>query len=131
MNRRRTLAGFAAGTAAGMMAPIVAKAGNPDAELIDLCARFDANERAYRAHYETDIPIEGEAAREAVTDAIHDEQAALVDRMIGYRVTSLAGLQAVARSLALWDPRLLDPDGGEYLGDKLTAMLVRDARRVS
>ncbi|SIQ46196.1 MULTISPECIES: hypothetical protein [Acidiphilium] len=131
MNRRRTLAALAAGTAAALVAPIAAHASNPDAELIALCARFDANERRYLTLYTDDIPIEDEAARDALAEPIQAEQRDLAERITSYRITTLAGFAAVARSLGLWDSTIGEPSEHSGIDEQLVAMLVRDARAMS
>jgi hypothetical protein len=114
------------------VAPIAAKAGNPDAELIALCARFDANERRYLSFYsggENHIPDDD--ARDTVTDPIQDQQRDLAEQITAHRITTLAGFAAVARSLGLWDSQIGEPDEHGCINDQLVAMLVRDARAVS
>ncbi len=131
MNRRRTLASLAAGTAAALVAQIAAHAGSPDAELIALCTRFDANERRYLALYSDDIPIEDETARDALAEPIQAEQRDLAERITNYRITTLAGFAAVARSLGLWDSTIGEPSEHSGIDEQLVAMLVRDARRLA
>ncbi len=132
MNRRRTLASLAAGTAAAMMAPIVAKAGNPDAELIALCARFDANERRYLSFYSGGSnEITDDDERDAIAGPIQDQQGEIAGQITSHRITTLAGFAAVARSLGLWDSQIGEPDEHGCINDQLVAMLVRDARAMS
>ncbi|MCW8309304.1 hypothetical protein AruPA_19955 [Acidiphilium sp. PA] len=132
MNRRRTLASLAAGTAAALVAPIAAQASNPDAELIALCARFDANERHYLSfHTGGENHIPDDDARDTVTDPIQDEQRALAREITSHRITTLAGFAAVAQSLGLWDSQIGEPEQHGCINDQLVAMLVRDARAIS
>ncbi|GBQ23598.1 hypothetical protein [Acidiphilium acidophilum] len=132
MNRRKTLAGLAAGTAAAIMAPITAHASNADAELIALCAKFDANERRYLSYYsggENEITDDDE--RDAVAFPIQDQQHALAEQITAHRITTLAGFVAVARSLGLWDSQIGEPDEHGCINEQLVSMLVRDARAIS
>ncbi|HQT89597.1 MAG TPA: hypothetical protein PK677_13780 [Acidiphilium sp.] len=132
MNRRRTLASLAAGTAAALVAPIAAHAGNPDAELIALCARFDANERRYLSFYSGGAnEITDDDERDAVTDPIAYKQRDLAEQITGHRITTLAGFAAVARSLGLWDSQIGEPEKHGCINEQLVAMLVRDGRAMS
>jgi len=132
MNRRKTLASLAAGTAAALAAPIVANAGNTDAELIALCARFDANERRYLSFYSGGAnEITDDDERDAVAGPIQDQQRDLAEQITAHRITTLAGFVAVARSLGLWDSQIGEPDEHSCVNEQLIAMLVRDARAVS
>jgi hypothetical protein len=133
MNRRRTLATLAAGTAAALAAPIAGNAApNPDARLIDLCAQFDANEQLYLSYYSGGAnEITDDDERDAVVDPLQEAQRALVEQITSQRATTIAGFTAVARSLGLWDSQIGAPEDHDTINDKLIAMLVRDARDVS
>ncbi len=132
MNRRDAIANLVAGTAAALAVAVPAsQAAAADAELIALCAQFDANERRYIALYADDLAIEDEAARDALAEPIQAEQHDLARRITGYPITTLAGFSAVARSLGLWDSTIGDPADHGGVNEMLTAMLVRDARRLA
>jgi hypothetical protein len=133
MNRRRTLASLAAGTAAALAAPLAAMASpNPDARLIDLCRQFDENERHYLSIYPGGAnAIDDDDQRDRVADPLQQAQRIMVDEITSHRATTLAGFAAVARSLGLWDSQIGEPDDQDGINDKLIAMLVRDARAVS
>lgn len=129
MNRRAALSGLVAATAATAAASVgMAQAAAADAELIALCAQFDENERRYIALYADDLAIEDEAARDAIAEPIQAEQRDLAERITSYRITTLAGFAAVARSLGLWDSTIGEPEDHGGINEMLTAMLVRDAR---
>jgi hypothetical protein len=133
MNRRRTLASLAAGTAAALVSPLTAMASpNPDARLIDLCRQFDENER----HCLSMLPggvnaIDDDRERDRIAGPLREAQRIMVDEITSQRATTLAGFAAVARSLGLWDQEIGDPDDHSSVSKMLIAMLVRDARRVS
>ncbi|MCW8308402.1 hypothetical protein AruPA_15290 [Acidiphilium sp. PA] len=133
MNRRDAIANLVAGTAAALAVSVsTSQAAAADAELIALCARFDANERHYLSFYpggENHIPDDD--ARDAVTDPIQDEQHALATEITSHRITTLAGFAAVARSLGLWDSQIGEPEQHGCINEQLVAMLVRDARAMS
>ncbi|MBW4037186.1 MAG: hypothetical protein HIU90_17120 [Proteobacteria bacterium] len=129
MNRRAALSNLVAGTAATAALSVgISQAAGADAELIALCRQFDANERRYLSLYSDDIPIEDEAARDEVAAPIQDQQSDLAERITSYRITTLAGFAAVARSLGLWDSTVGEPSDHSGVNEKLVAMLVRDAR---
>jgi len=133
MNRRKTLASLAAGTAAAMMAPITAMASpNPDARLIDLCRQFDENER----HCLSMLPgganaVDDDQERDRIAGPLREAQQIMAQEITSQRATTLAGFAAVARSLGLRDLQIGEPDDHDGINDKLIAMLVRDARRVA
>ncbi len=129
MNRRAALSGLVAATAAATAASVgISQAAAADAELIALCAQFDANERRYIALYADNLAIEDEAARDAIAEPIQAEQRDLAERITSYRITTLAGFAAVARSLGLWDSTIGEPEDHSGVNEQLVAMLVRDAR---
>jgi len=133
MNRRRTLASLAAGTAAALAAPLAAMASpNPDARLIDLCRQFDENERHYLSIYPGGAnAISDDDERDAIADPLQEAQRIMVEEITNHRATTLAGFTAVARSLGLWDSQIGAPEHHDTINDKLVAMLVRDARAMS
>ncbi len=110
------------------MASVVGATGAPsissDAKLIDLCADFDALERKMLAAFDG-VTTDVERA-DAVQEAVADEQAPILDAICACRPSTLAGFQALAGSLALWDAELLKKGGeGHCTDDRLLAALVR------
>ncbi len=105
----------------------VAVVASPDAELVAACQGFDAWEWTYLATGFDHKPGSLEAAEaSAEQDRCHQEQAPLVSRMCELRATTHEGMAARARSLALWDEELMKVDGSNFVGDRLTAAIVRD-----
>lgn len=103
-------------------------APHPDAELIRLCAEFDALQRAWldvlHANPGAECGSLEEAVIEAAEDLARDAQAPLLDRILSLRAATLEGAHAIARSLALWDAELLK-DGTGDTGQLLTTALAR------
>ncbi len=139
MTLRRDFLGFTAGAvAARTILPKAAHAEagqgdgspiapSPDAELIAVCAEFDAWQRRFLA---TDFEALGDdtpagLAASAEQRCCIDAQDALLDRMSELRAVTWEGQAARARSLALWDAELMKPDPHDT-NQRLTAAIVRD-----
>ncbi len=132
MNRRDAIAGLVAATAASAAASVgMAQAGAADADLIALCAQFDANERRYITLYADDLAIEDESARDAIAQPIQAEQRDLARRITAYPITTLAGFAAVARSLGLWDSTIGEPEDHGGINEQFVAMMVQSARAMT
>ncbi len=106
--RRAFLAGGVAATAsAAVMASIESATGAPsvssDAELIALCADFDALERRIDALFEGVSALEFDAA-DAAACVIEVDQRQVLDRICALTPATDEGCRAVARSLALLAP---------------------------
>ena len=115
MNARRDLLGS---TSNLMLA-------DADAELIATCAAFCELERAYDARgYGQEIDSPEYDAVQADRERIVAEQQPLVDRMCELPCTSLAGVQAMARTLAAWDRELLKDIPARDVGDRITSNMV-------
>ena len=133
MTLRRDLLAFTASAAAARtVLPLAARAEGvgasptPDAELIEVCAEFDAWERRFLAtdfEADSDTPAGQAAATEQQRCA--DAQESLVDRMCELRATTMEGHRARARSLALPDLELMKAESDDS-SDCLTAAIVRD-----
>jgi len=129
--RRAFLAGGVAATAsAAVMASIESATGAPsvssDAELIGLCAVFDALEHKLQASYEGIVTDAGWDAADVVADAVREEQAPILDAITACRPSTLAGFTALAGSLALWDTELLEGDPMQgCTNDRLALVLFR------
>ncbi len=127
----RTRRGFLACTASavGARAVLPAMAGaetlHPDAELLKVCAAFDALERQYLA---TDFGQPSRspkgAAAEAERDRLHNAQRPLVNRMCQLRAVTREGHAARARSYALWDAEMMKPQ--HDIEGLFTQAIVRD-----
>ncbi len=103
--RRAFLAGGVAATAsAAVMASVESATGapsvSPDAELIGLCAHFDALERCIDALFEGVSALEFDAA-DAAACVIEVGQRQVLDRICALTPATDEGCRAVARSLAL------------------------------
>ncbi len=103
-SRRRLLAAappaVLALSSTAFAAPI---ASNPDAELIGLCADFDALERRIDALFEGASALEFDAA-DATACVIEVDQRQVLDRICALTPATDEGCRAVARSLALLAP---------------------------
>ncbi len=96
---------------------------NPDAELIGLCAEFEALHRKADAALAKD-DAEQERA-DVITDAIYHEQAPIVAAITACRPTTPAGFTALANVAALANPMLIDgpPTWGDYSERALRVLL--------
>ncbi len=106
--RRAFLAGGVAATvSAAVMASVESATGapsvGPDAELIGLCADFDALERRIDALFEGVSALEFDAA-DAAACVIEVDQRQVLDRICALTPATDEGCRAVARSLALLAP---------------------------
>jgi len=101
-SRRRLLAAAPAALALSGAAAAPA-AHNPDAELVALCADFDALERRIDALFEGVSALEFEAA-DAAACVIEVDQRQVLDRICALTPVTYEGCKAVARSLALLSP---------------------------
>lgn len=128
--RRALLIGSAA---AGMLtARVAAAAGaslaSPDAELIGLCTDLDAMERCigdlidFEPSGPTDPKLE---AADAAAFRIELDQRRVLDRICGLVPATLAGCMALAGSLALISPHLVDAPAEAAMEERLTSMLLR------
>ncbi len=81
--------------------------GNPDAELIALCAEFDAIEREMMAAYDLFSEDQEDELWEYLKP-FHERMDGVMDRITVYRITTLAGFQAVARTALLSVPDALE-----------------------
>ena len=104
---RRTLLAGVAGAAAtlAVIAPAPASE-NPDAELLDLLAQFDALERQIFPGDPLPETIEAEDKRDRAVAPLRARQDALLSRICTMRATTPAGWQARARSYLLWDDEM-------------------------
>ncbi len=133
-----TRRGLLGGAAASLAATPVGAPGNvvvppaadhhADAELIAVCAEFDAIERHINSHYAGGSrKIEDDEERDAAIAPFQEAQAPLLERIIALRATTLDGFMARARTLALWDLDAMRQIGpGHYLEDRMLAALLRD-----
>lgn len=126
---RRTLATLAAGTAAALVAPIAAHAGTSDAKLIGLCARFTELEHQKREIYATGPDsIQADRRKEAVIAPLHEEQEAILDRIVDIKAVTVEGLKARLRMIMVYEPQCIDsPQGWD---DEMVGALLTDMRSV-
>ena len=125
MATRRTL--LSAAVLGLAPATVAAPQANPDAEVIRLCAEFDALERRHQATCGTAQTMEEEERAEPVLEAIREQQEPLLQRICSMSPTTTAGAASVAASLLLWDGQLSieedDPDADT--GKRLLVALLR------
>ncbi len=95
--------GAAAALAAGIATATGAASANPDAELVGLCAEFDALERRVDALFEGVSALDFDAA-DAAACVIEVDQRGVLDRICTLTPTTDEGCRAVARSLAVLAP---------------------------
>jgi len=100
------------------LAPVAA-APDPDADLLAVCAEFDAVEHRRNAMFDDDTLTDEANA------AIREEQEPLVDRLCEMRATTIKGMQARARSLVLYDDAVMERHT-VYTNDRLVAAVLRD-----
>jgi len=127
--RRALLAGASAVAAAAAFAG-VAQAAEPhaDAELLAVCAAFDATEHKYRRLFYGPARIVDDDERALAQEPIYAEQERLLEPLCRLRATTLDGFRARARTLALWAPDLLVPDETmePTTDERMVAALLRD-----
>ncbi len=111
---------------AGIGTAVAVRASQPDAELVALCAAFDALEHKLQAAY-VGVETAADSDRaDAVAERVADEQAPILDAITACRPSTLAGFKALAGSLALWDTELLKSDPMQGCTDeRLMLTLVR------
>jgi hypothetical protein len=128
---RRNFLGHLAGGAA--VATVVAStahiaravpAGNPDAELISLCAEFDALELRGLALYQI-YNSKVQDPPDALLWPIRDEQDELLKCIVQKRATTDAAFRALANTIVLASPELMDDNMGGFM-DGVLRMLLRD-----
>ncbi len=101
MNRRSLLtAGPAVVALVGAGLDAAAAAPNPDADLLAVCAEFNACDLRQRAIYDGPNAIEGDEEGALATAPIFAKMHTLLDRMEHLRAASAAGIAARAGSLA-------------------------------
>jgi hypothetical protein len=100
------------------LAPVPA-APDLDAELLAVCAEFDAVEHRRNAMFDDDT------LTDEAHEALREEQAPLVDRLCELRAATIEGMRARARSLVLYDDAAMERRT-VYTNDRLVAALQRD-----
>jgi hypothetical protein len=100
---------------------------NADAELIALCAQLDDLERHGLEMYDAYNSKVQDPPDEALAP-IRDEQAEIVERITQMRATTTEGFIALANTIVLVSPELIDNPGGFV--DDVLAMLLRDLSAV-
>ena len=94
-------------------------APDPDAELLAVCAEFDAVEHRRNAMFDDDTLTDEANA------SIRDEQEPLVDRLCDLQAMTIEGMRARARSLVLYDDAVMERRT-VYTNDRLVAAVLRD-----
>jgi uncharacterized protein (DUF1501 family) len=120
-SRRLALRYGAAAALAGLLTPAIASAApsGDDTELIAACAQFDALERQLQALSEDEYAD----AREAIQAA----QLPLLERICAANCTTMEGLRARVRTIALWEGDIptFSPDEA-YWKSRMFHALLRD-----
>jgi hypothetical protein len=131
-SRRRILGGSAA-VALAALPFVAAAASGPDAELIRLCAEFDALERQYVSYFRGGANyIEDDYDRSDVTDPISDEQKILLNRICLLPTRTPEGFRARLRMMTLWAPEWTEElpetaaDEGGFWDERMRAAFFRD-----
>ena len=129
-SRRGLLAGVGGAILAGAAAPGAQDGAGADAELIELCGRFDALQRNVFSFYDGGAnAIEDDEARNETQKPLVAAQMALLERIFELRAVTPAGFMARARTIWLWEEGadgLLAPENLEWPSQKMMAALVRD-----
>ncbi len=129
--KRSTRRGVLGGAAALTVAPAALATPadlHPDAELIAVCAEFDAIERHINSHYAGGSrKIEDDEERDVAIAPFQEAQEPLLERIIELRASTPDGFIARARTLALWDTEAIRHIGPEnYLNERMLVALLRD-----
>ena len=107
MNRRKLLSTVApAALALSGVAAAASVTVNPDAGLLALCAEYEALDRKSVAALAKDD--EEQERADAITNAIHDEQSAIVAGITACRPTTPAAFVALAKVATIANPMLID-----------------------
>ncbi len=102
-SRRSLFAGVPAVLLAGAVAaPALAAAAHPDAELIRLCAEFDALEIQHETLFEGSTRIDDDEERGVALEPIETAQKALLDRICHLPICTLDGARALASTYFLY-----------------------------
>jgi hypothetical protein len=120
------IAGGAAVVAVAASAASLAQAVQPenaDAELIVLCAQFDDLQRRTNAVFET---ADDDDEQDALIAPLHGAQNDLAERICSMRATTSAGFSALAATIALAAPEMVDEEHVCDAPGGLLAMLLRD-----
>ena len=128
-DRRAALQFGLASTLAGLTTPAVAASAAPDtdAELIRLCAEFDALERQIRSYYAGGANyIQDEDERDARIEPLCEQQERLLPSLVEARAATLDGLRARATTLAIYMPEMADPNVNDDTAGKMVAAILRD-----
>ena len=118
--------GITAGAAASVadLVPI-----DPDAELVRLCAQFDALERERQAVILNTQTREEEVKVDVILVDFEKRQKPLLVRICTTPCQTMAGAAAIASSLALWDDNheisIVGDDPNEFTHRRLISALVR------
>lgn len=113
-----------------------ANTANPDAELISVCAEFDALYQKTIDIHEGPNAIADDDLAAAAVAPLDQRMDTLLDRMETLQATTPRGIQARARSLALnasegWHKGWFTMDALETVPGRLLSYLMRDAGRIA
>lgn len=100
---------------------------HPDAELIQLCAEYEAIEDRIRGLYEGAVPIQDERELDRAVEPLSAEQEALLLRITRVPATTIPGLHARIRLLAIENPDWAGSvDDSDYRECRMIRALLRD-----
>ncbi len=116
-----------ASIAVSLAIPAAAATPAGDAELIRLCAEFDALERRLQAFDTSNLADpQVEEEWEAFCTMISAQQRPLLDRLCTLPCSTTAGVYALGRTLALYlDKMDMEDTPGGYVDSRLTGALLR------
>lgn len=107
-----------------MAADPIQPSADPDATILNASAELDKLEREY-------IAVNAASEDDERLSEISDAQTPWVELLTETGAKTIAGIQAKARSLALWEPSLVKAtagDTGRLLTSSILADLLRDVR---
>ena len=125
-SRRSLFAGVPAALLAGAVAaPTLLAAAHPDAELIRLCAEFDALEIQHEAFFEGPTRIDDDEDRDVALEPIETAQKALLDRICHLPICTLDGARALASTYLLYIAKQADQLPTQYWDQRFERAIVR------
>jgi len=125
-SRRSLFAGVPAVLLAGAVAaPALAATAYPDAELIRLCAEFDALEIQHEAFFEGSTRIDDDEERDVALEPIETAQEALLDRICHLPICTLDGARALAATYVLYIAKQADQLPTQYWDQRFERAIVR------
>lgn len=117
---------LAASAALPMVGMAKASEPHPDAELIRLCAEYEALEVRICGLFDGPDAIEDEGALDLAAEPLRKEQDALLRRITPVPAATVAGLLARIRLLAAEMPEWITVDDDDYRERRMIGSILRD-----